>query len=175
MNCTNCNADIIDKSGTRTLCYKCEFDRTNWIRSMIIVGLCILIMGVIAARCQGGVVTVELINSIAWVESRNNPSAIGRNGERGMWQMKPCAIEDVCARYGFDARLFPTHQRAFAQAYLVLTEIRLKKELWRDPIPQELWFAWNLGFSRAIRWPDPIQSNITCKIDLIRQARRVKR
>lgn len=82
---------------------------------------------------MNGLVTPELLDAIASVESANNPRAINKkSGARGMYQFMPIAWKDVqqnyknLAKYNYDKDVFdPKISRQYAQALLELNAKRL--------------------------------------------------
>lgn len=79
---------------------------------------------------QVSVVDDALLNKVAWVESRNNPKAVGKLGEIGMFQLRPIAIREVNRVYGTkyhirDARKM-VESREIARLYLLICESRCR-------------------------------------------------
>lgn len=101
-----------------------------------------------------GVVTTKFINWLSWQESRNNPKARGKAGERGTYQMKPIAVKDVQSRYGWKhtfQEATTTHARQYAEAYLIMCEVRFRNHYKRNPSEVELYRVWNRGFRGSFR------------------------
>jgi hypothetical protein len=99
--------------------------------------------------CAAGVVTESFIARVALRESGNNPLARGKAGELGTYQMKPVAVKDVQSRYGWRhsfKEATSTHARAYAEAYLIMCELRFKAHYKRQPSEGELYRIWNRGF-----------------------------
>jgi len=76
------------------------------------------------------VVDDALLNKVAWVESRNNPRAVGKLGELGAYQLRPIAIREVNRVYGTkyhirDARKM-VESREIARLYLLICESRCR-------------------------------------------------
>jgi len=76
------------------------------------------------------VVDDALLNRVAWVESRNNPRAVGKLGEIGMFQLRPIAIREVNRVFGTkyhipDARKM-VESREIARLYLLICESRCR-------------------------------------------------
>jgi hypothetical protein len=114
----------------------------------------ILILILSAWTCCAGVITESFIGRVAWRESKNNPNAVGRAGERGPWQMKPIAVRDVQARYGWKhtfQEATTTHARAYAEAYLIMMEAKLRSHYRRQPTEVEVYRSYNRGFRGATR------------------------
>jgi hypothetical protein len=87
--------------------------------------------------------TERMIIALAIVESGNNPAAIGDQGKAtGAWQMWESARIDA-RRYRPSAKT----DIELAGAYLDLLESRLITTLKRPPSLQELYAAYNLGFT----------------------------
>lgn len=108
-----------------------------------------------ANSCKASVVTEEFLDRVAWIESRNNPNAVGKAGERSAYQLTPKAVIDAKKTLGRDdsfqvATKF--HPRAYARHYLLLCERVLTKRLNRQPTQAEVYRAYNRGpYSRGLR------------------------
>jgi soluble lytic murein transglycosylase-like protein len=80
-----------------------------------------------------GLVTPELLDALAFVESSNNPMAVNKtSGAKGLYQFMPIRWKDVqqnnkaLAGYGYDQYAHdPKVSRQFAEALLQLNEKRL--------------------------------------------------
>lgn len=155
--CTGCDAPFLTTTGD--LCQRCEQRQSDrlcgaklsaWIMAALIFTLL-----AIASRMHGAsVVTEQFLDGIAQRESRNNPAAIGRHGERGAYQLRPCAVQEVNNKMGWDY----SHRvaavrfgRVYAKAYCLYLERRLSDALGRSPTQRELYNAYRLGPSGYIR------------------------
>lgn len=76
------------------------------------------------------VVDEALLNRVAWVESRNNPRAVGRLGEIGAYQLRPIAIREVNRVYGTKYHIRDAtkmiESREIARLYLLICESRCR-------------------------------------------------
>lgn len=136
------------------VCYVCNIQNSRKRKTLgvILVMSALCIVG--AVKCRAGVVTDSFIQRVALRESGNNPKARGKAGERGPWQMKPIAVKDVQARYGWKhtfQEATTTHARAYAEAYLIMCEVRFLNHYKRNPSEVELYRVWNRGFRGATR------------------------
>lgn len=107
-----------------------------------------------AVKCRGGVVTESFLQRVALRESGGNPAARGKAGERGIYQMLPAAVKDVQARYGWRhsfKEATSKHARAYAEAYLIMQEGRLRAHYRRQPSEVEVYRSYNRGFGGATR------------------------
>jgi soluble lytic murein transglycosylase-like protein len=57
------------------------------------------------SKTYGPINLKEIKNRQAWVESNNNPNAIGRNGEIGTFQIKPALQKEYVLRTGHNGNL----------------------------------------------------------------------
>ena len=110
------------------------------------------------------IVTDDLIDKFAMIESNYNHTAIGDGGKAlGAWQMHKAAVyESVNTLYRktgnnfFDCGITwnketmfdPLKSRMIAKAYMLILEEQMNK-LGHKPTPISLYMAWNLGFSGA--------------------------
>ena len=80
--------------------------------------------------CAGASVVDEaLLNKVAWTESRNNPSAVGKLGEVGAYQLRPIAIREVNRIYGTSYTIKDAttpKAREIARLYLLICESRVR-------------------------------------------------
>lgn len=157
--CVSCDAPFFPHRATTDVCSRCEQRRTDrlagakltaWVMAALFFTLL-----AIASRMHGAsVVTEQFLDGIAQRESRNNPAAIGRHGERGAYQLRPCAVQEVNNKMGWDY----SHRvaavkfgRVYAKAYCLYLERRLSNALGRSPTQPEVYNAYRLGPSGYIR------------------------
>lgn len=113
------------------LCSYCEAIRLDRVQSLKLLAWIITITFVLAAvSCRGAsVVTDAMLDRVAWAESRNNPHAVGRAGERGAYQLKSIAVREVNRVYR--ANYTPADRvargREIAALYLAICERRTKQ------------------------------------------------
>jgi soluble lytic murein transglycosylase-like protein len=89
-----------------------------------------------------------LLNSIGLVESNNNANAVGRDGERGIYQIME-STWDEHSSYSFDFAFDPVISRQVAMNYLGWIEQTLIH--WginRDPTIEDLAACYNGGIGR---------------------------
>ena len=99
----------------------------------------------------------DLLESIAHVESGMNRKAIGKAGERGMYQVGYAAWKDAEDRLAREGHYrFPwskwrdaTGQDMIAAAHLRTIRDRFKRAGIVAPTPEQLAVVWNLGFGAA--------------------------
>ena len=99
----------------------------------------------------------DLLESIAHVESGMNRKAIGKAGERGMYQVGYAAWKDAEDRLAREGHYrFPwskwrdtTGQDMIAAAHLRTIRDRFKRVGIIAPTPEQLAVVWNLGFGAA--------------------------
>ena len=99
----------------------------------------------------------DLLESIAHVESGMNRKAVGKAGERGMYQVGYAAWKDAEDRLAREGHYrFPwskwrdaTGQDMIAAAHLRTIRDRFKRVGIIAPTPEQLAVVWNLGFSAA--------------------------
>ena len=98
-----------------------------------------------------------LLESIAQVESGMNRKAIGKAGERGMYQVGRAAWKDAEERLKAEGHYrFPwskwrdaTAQDMIAAAHLRTLRDRFARIGIANPTPEQLALAWNRGFTGA--------------------------
>ena len=109
-----------------------------------------MICGTAMTRCHGSEVTPAFVQWVVKVESGGNPNARGKNGERGLMQVKPIALADVNKHFGWryvPSDLFKAEiALKVGEAYLRLQEKRLVKRLKRQPSQSEIYGAFRRGF-----------------------------
>lgn len=97
-----------------------------------------------------------VLAAIAQVETGADHDAVGDGGRsRGAWQMSEAAWMDVTRRrtkYGLAVYPWSAAHRhnpsvIYATDHLITLNDRLSSALKREPTPQELYAAWNLGYT----------------------------
>jgi soluble lytic murein transglycosylase-like protein len=99
----------------------------------------------------------DFLESIAHVESGMNRKAVGKAGERGMYQVGYAAWKDAEDRLAAEGRYrYPwskwrdaTGQDMIAAAHLRILRDRFYRVGIRTPTAEQLAVAWNLGFGAA--------------------------
>ena len=129
--CVSCDRPFMP-SERADLCLRCRERASDHLRG---AGVVVWMMAATAAMafalvsCHGAsVVTEALLDRVAWAESRNNPRAVGKLGEIGIFQLRPIAIMEVNrltgSRYTIaDART--GRAREIARRYLLICESRV--------------------------------------------------
>jgi soluble lytic murein transglycosylase-like protein len=121
------------------------------MRPFSIVAL--LLLGFNAAAASDA----TLLESIAHVETGMDRKAIGKAGERGMYQVGKAAWDDANARlekeghYHFQWSKWrdATAQDMIAAAHLRTLRDRFARVGIKAPTPEQVAVAWNLGFGAA--------------------------
>ena len=101
-----------------------------------------------------------LLEAIAQVESGQNRKAIGKAGERGMYQVGKSAWNDANAllesekhfHYQWSQWRNVTAQDMIAEANLRILRQRFKADGYSTPTPEQLALAWNRGYEGAKSW-----------------------
>ena len=106
---------------------------------MGLVIISLLAFALSLASCKGAsVVTEALLDRVAWAESRNNPNAVGRLGEIGIFQLRPIAIREVNRIYGTQYHVADAGNmvkaREIARRYLRICESRINQ-----PTPERVY------------------------------------
>jgi len=136
------------------------------------------------------IVTDDLVDKFAMVESNYNHFAIGDKGKAlGAWQMHNDAVNESLStlyrKTGNDFRpigmgwnkntMFdPLKSRMIAKAYMLILEEQMNK-LGHKPTPISLYMAWNLGFSGARSY----RFNLDCpyidakRVSILRRANQI--
>jgi len=99
-----------------------------------------------------------LLESIAMVESGQNRKAIGKAGERGMYQMGKDAWTDANARlesqghyhYQWSKWRNDTAQDMTAASHLRWIRANFVRVGKPDPTPEQIAVVWNLGWSASV-------------------------
>ncbi len=97
------------------------------------------------------------LEAIAQVESGQNRKAIGKAGERGMYQVGKAAWDDASARLKAEGHYaFPwskwrdaTAQDMVAASHLRWIRANFHRLGMTDPTPEQLALVWNLGWTAA--------------------------
>ena len=116
----------------------------------------LLLLGFNAAAASDA----TLLESIAMVESGQNRKAIGKAGERGMYQVGQAAWKDAEERLKAEGHYrFPwskwrdaTAQDMIAACHLRILRKRFKADGYSTPTPEQLALAWNRGYEGAKSW-----------------------
>ena len=114
----------------------------------------LLLLGFNAAAASDA----TLLESIAQVESGMNRKAIGKAGERGMYQVGRDAWKDAEERLKAEGHYrFPwskwrdaTAQDMVAASHLRWIRANFKRVGKPDPTPEQIAVVWNLGWSAAV-------------------------
>lgn len=87
-------------------------------------------------------VPADIAMSVLWVESAGNPEAVGSAGERGLFQLKQIAVDDVRINSGKDFNDFAINADINIQAGIEFLALQYKRTRnWPDAIK-----AYNQGF-----------------------------
>lgn len=152
-----CPACAIPVSAAGATCHRCQSKAES---KAIFRTSCYLMLAVFgwiafANSCKASVVTEEFLDRVAWIESRNNPNAVGKAGERSTYQLTPKAVEHVRTTRGWKhsfSEATKRHARAYARAYLILCEQVTARRIKRQPTQDEVYRAYNRGpYSRGLR------------------------
>ena len=122
------------------------------MRPFSIVAL--LLLGFNAAAASDA----TLLESIAMVESGQNRKAIGKAGERGMYQVGKAAWDDANKRleaeghYHFQWSKWrdATAQDMIAASHLRWIRANFKRLGKADPTPEQVALVWNVGWTGAV-------------------------
>lgn len=118
------------------------------------------ILTAMAVCAHAHAVSESFLNTLAQVESSNNPAAIGDGGlARGLYQMHRPAWEDATrirraagqTVHPYADAILPGPARAYARTYADHLERRLTRTLGRRSTGQEIWCAWNMGYANFAR------------------------
>lgn len=129
--CAGCDRPFMP-SEKADLCMRCRERASDHLRGAGVVMWMFAATAAMAfalVSCHGAsVVTEALLDRVAWAESRNNPRAVGKLGEIGIFQLRPIAIREVNrltgSRYTIaDART--PKAREIAKRYLKICESRV--------------------------------------------------
>jgi hypothetical protein len=98
------------------------------------------------------------LEAVAQVESGQNRKAVGKAGERGMYQVNKAAWDDASARLKAEGHYaFPwskwrdaTAQDMVAASHLRWIRANFHRLGMTDPTPEELALVWNVGWTGAV-------------------------
>ena len=121
------------------------------LRPFSIVAL--LLLGFNAAAAA----EATLLECIAMVESGQNRKAVGKAGEKGMYQVGKAAWDDANERlkreghhhFQFSKWRNPTAQDMIAAAHLRTIRDNFKRIGIQNPTPEQLALVWNVGWTAA--------------------------
>lgn len=99
-----------------------------------------------------------LLEAIAQVESGCDRNAIGKAGEKGMYQLKKAAWDDANALLESEKHFhhqWSQWRNAVAQDMIAAAHLRMIRERFRrigvyNPTPEHLALVWNVGWSGAV-------------------------
>ena len=113
------------------------------------------------------IVTDDLLDKFAMIESNYNHTAVGDGGKAlGAWQMHKAAVyeslntlyrktgnnfSDCGITWNKETLFDPLKSRMIAKAYMLILEDQMHR-LNIKPTPISLYMAWNLGFSGARKY-----------------------
>ena len=100
------------------------------------------------------------LEAIAQVESGMDRKAVGKSGERGMYQLKKAAWDDANALLESEKHFHcqwsqwrdAIAQDMIAAAHLRILRQRFKADGYSTPTPAQLALAWNRGYEGAKSW-----------------------
>ena len=116
-----------------------------------------IILLLTAAAAHATVVTDQFLERVAYVESNNNPRAVGDKGKAvGAFQFWSVSWEHTSQLrkaknlpvYPYAAAGDAAKAREYARTYLQYLEASLTKSLGREPSRGEVYAAWNCGLGR---------------------------
>jgi len=98
------------------------------------------------------------LEAVAQVESGQNRKAVGKAGERGMYQVNKAAWDDASARLKAEGHYaFPwskwrdaTAQDMVAASHLRWIRANFHRLGMTDPTPEQLALVWNVGWTGAV-------------------------
>ncbi len=129
--CVSCDASFLPTDGD--LCARCEQRQSDRLAgaklSAWVMAALIFTLLAVAQRMRGSCVDDALLNRVAWVESRNNPRAVGKLDERGAYQLRPIAIREVNRIHGTSYTIHDAttpKAREIARLYLLICESRCR-------------------------------------------------
>ena len=114
----------------------------------------LLLLGFNAAAASDA----TLLESIAMVESGQNRKAIGKAGERGMYQVGKAAWDDANKRLEAEGHYhfqWSKWRDATAQDMIAASHLRWIKASYKrlgkaDPTPEQVALVWNVGWTGAV-------------------------
>jgi soluble lytic murein transglycosylase-like protein len=100
------------------------------------------------------------LEAVAQVESGMDRKAVGKAGERGMYQLKKASWDDANALLEAEKHFHfqwsqwrdATAQDMIAAAHLRILRQRFKADGYSTPTPEQLALAWNRGYEGAKSW-----------------------
>lgn len=98
--------------------------------------------------CGNICLTDNLMWAIAEVESNHNPKAVGKAGERGLYQIMPTTWKDHANGWAWDDAFDATKNRIVAERYLVWIKDTLTKWSGNKPSDEQILAAYNGGIGR---------------------------
>ena len=114
-------------------------------------------LGLAAIRSEAAVVTDSFLEAVAHIESSGGRYTVGDGGRaHGTWQMHVAAWKDTTAyrkrrgeqtwsyKFAHDAAV----AKIYARDYLTMLENQLRSALRREPTPEMVYAAYNMGFTR---------------------------
>ena len=98
------------------------------------------------------------LEAVAQVESGQNRKAVGKAGERGMYQVNKAAWDDASARLKAEGHYFfpwskwrdATAQDMIAASHLRWIRSNFHRIGMTNPTPEQLALVWNVGWSGAV-------------------------
>ena len=111
-----------------------------------------------ASRIAQAKTDAAFLEAVAQVESGHDRKAVGKAGERGMYQVNKAAWDDASARLkaaGHYAFPWSKWRDATAQDMIAASHLRwIRANFHRigmtDPTPEQLALVWNVGWSAAV-------------------------
>jgi hypothetical protein len=102
----------------------------------------------------------SFLEAVAQVESGMDRKAVGKSGERGMYQLKKASWDDANALLESEKHFhfqWSQWRNAMAQdmiaaAHLRILRQRFKADGYSTPTPEQLALAWNRGYEGAKSW-----------------------
>lgn len=109
----------------------------------------------LSIKANAVIISDSLVDSICWVESKNNPQAIGDNGKAiGIAQIQPICVHDVNRilklqgkkiQYTLDDRKSISKSKEMMKVYLSFYGDRYVKKTGKQPTNEVLSRIWNGG------------------------------
>jgi len=100
------------------------------------------------------------LEAVAQIESGMDRKAVGKSGERGMYQLKKASWDDANALLESEKHFHfqwsqwrdAMAQDMIAAAHLRILRQRFKADGYSTPTPEQLALAWNRGYEGAKSW-----------------------
>lgn len=160
--CVACGQVVYATEDPRPICFRC-FRRRGAVTLVAAAAIWLLLwvaFTLMVVSVHGGVVDEAFLDRLAWRESRGIATAVGRRGEKGMFQLRPIALAECRRVYGWrikDADLFnPAIARAAARGYCLICEHYLTTHLGRSPTQAEIMDGYRLGPEGFCRRVGPV-------------------